>query len=275
MSKVMLNMAKFISLFGILILGLVLTSINIYGEFQEIRPEYFFNDELRFKNDQPTSFHKTLSQLTDLPDENKKNFAAKATQIIAKGIAHIHWERNQDDKFNQLVPIWENYFLYFMGKYSGIPEFEKYHFANYKRSLKRGIGVCGDTSMILSQVLTKHNINNNIVTFPGHVVVEAKFDDGIGYVLDADFGVVIPIAVDEIKKNSDMVANLYLDAGYTVTDANFIRKMSQEVFQRWNGTEHFITKKYYFEKVAYWLKWPLPMVMVFLVLFIKYRRLRC
>ena len=48
-------------------------------------------------------------------------FSTRVTKVIAKGIAHIHWDKYQPEKFNQIVPIWENYFLYFMGRFSGIP----------------------------------------------------------------------------------------------------------------------------------------------------------
>ncbi|MFT6836447.1 MAG: hypothetical protein ACJA0H_002497 [Francisellaceae bacterium] len=68
------------------------------------------------------------------------------------------------EQFNQLIPIWENYFIYFMGVFSGIPEYERYHFANYQRSLERGIGLCGDASMVISQLLDKQNISNKILT---------------------------------------------------------------------------------------------------------------
>lgn len=33
-------------------------------------------------------------------------------------------------------------------------------------------------------------------------------------------------------------------------------------YERWDGVTHFMTKKYYFEKVAYMLKWPLPLCLV-------------
>ena len=51
----------------------------------------------------------------------------------------------------------------------------------------------------------KHNIDNKILTFPGHVVVATNYSDGSGHVLDADFGVVIPISADELKNNSNTV----------------------------------------------------------------------
>jgi hypothetical protein len=58
-----------------------------------------------------------------------------------------------------------------MGKYSGIPEYERYHFSNPYNSIERGIGICGDASILMSQMLEKNGIEADILTFPGHVVV--------------------------------------------------------------------------------------------------------
>jgi hypothetical protein len=162
-----------------------------------------------------------------------------------------------------------------MGKFSGIPEFERYHYANYERSLKRGIGLCGDASMTLSQLLGKENIDNKILTFPGHVVVYASFNDGSEYILDPDFGVVVPFLRSELLSNNIEIAELYRDAGYTQGDVQFFTKMYTKSFKEWDGVQHFITKKYYFEKVSYWLKWPLPIVilLVSLMFLLRWHRL--
>ena len=48
-----------------------------------------------------------------------------------------------------------------------------------------GVGVFGDASMVLSQVLSKYDIDNKILTFPRHVIAKANFPDGTEHVLDA------------------------------------------------------------------------------------------
>lgn len=247
---------------GLAILGVALTTINLFGLTQNIRVPSFDDKYLRFNNDQPLPLNTTLSKLERTPSETEIEYASRATLAVAEGIAHIEWFDFPAEQFNQIIPIWENYFLYFMGKTSGIPEFERYHYTNYKRSLKRGIGVCGDTSMILSQILDEQDIKNKILTFPGHVVVVASFTDGTEYILDADFGVIVPYASSELSLNSQNIANLYLNEGYTQADFTFFNNMYQQDFIPWNGVQHFVTKKYYFEMIAYWLKWPLPLGMI-------------
>jgi len=254
-------------LMPLFLLSCSLLLINVYGLFQDIRPQTFTNQDLRFINDQPLSYQETIAKLTKHEDESDIAFANRATDVIEKGLAHIHWEKYQPEKFNQQVPLWENYFLYFMGKFSGIPEYEKYHFADYKRSLKRGIGICGDASMVLSQVLNEHDIENKILTYPGHVVVAVNFSDNQSALLDADFGVSIPFDKDETKQNYQEIAQLYSEKGYPAGDRLFFEEMYQTDYRIWNGVKHFITKKYYFEKISYWLKWPLPIFMIFFSIF--------
>ena len=262
---------KKLILYSSILIGTLLTSINIYGLFQNIRPPVFFSDELRFKNDISLSYEQTINKIIRKEAETDKAFANRITPIIAQGLAHIEWKQFSGSQFNQLIPIWENYFLYFMGKFSGIPEFEKYHFANYKRSLKRGIGICGDASMIMSQLLDKQKISNQLITFPGHVIVAAKFSDNTELLFDADFGVSLPFSPDEIKQSPSLVNEYYLNAGYYDYDITAFNRIYDNEYKRWDGVKHFITKKYYFEYITYTLKWPLPVLMISISLFYLYR----
>lgn len=250
-------------------LGGFLTTANIYGLFTNIRPAAFFEDELRFANDSPLAFDQTLKQIIKNDNESSLQYSERLTSVIAKSIAHIHWEKYESEKFNQLIPIWENYFLYIMGKMSGIREFKKYHFANYERSLKRGIGICGDASMIMSQLLSKNNIPNQIISFPGHVIVSAKFNENDSELLfDPDFGVNLPFTPDEVSQYPELVNEYYIQAGYFDYDVVTLNKIFNNDYKRWNGVEHFITKKYYFEEFAYFLKWPLPIILIIFGLYL-------
>jgi len=241
--------------------------VNLYGLNRDIRVDDFDNQYLLFPNDQPADFKLTSLELLRRQNENDIEFASRITTVIERGMAHIKWIVYPEEQFNQLIPIWENYFLYFMGKYSGIPEFERYHYANYHRSLERGIGICGDASMVMSQLLDEQGISNKILTFPGHVVVVASFKNGKQYIFDADYGVVIPYSLDELASNSSEIAKLYSDAGYPRRDFLLFQKIYKQTPSVFNGVQHFITNKYYFEMITYWLKWPLPIGMMLLAIF--------
>lgn len=255
----------------ILIVGTALLAINIYGLFQPLRPAIFFNDELRFANDQPISFQESLLQIPKNKGESQLGYVIRMNELVAKSLAHIHWLRYEPQKFNQLVPIWENYILYAMGRYTDIPEYQRYHFANYQRSLKRGIGVCGDAAMILSQILNKQKIDNKIISFPGHVLVEAQITPDKSLVLDPDFGVVLPMSLTQLNQEPTKTTAFYLEQGYTANDIKLLLNEYNKPYKAWDGVKHFITKKYFFEKISYFLKWPLPiaLILISLLFFLK------
>ncbi|MFT5813102.1 MAG: hypothetical protein ACI9VT_000842 [Psychroserpens sp.] len=243
--------------------GIVLFSINIWGLFKDIRSEALITADTRFPGEKRVPFDIAIKEMQKLSQENDDEFATRITKSISDSLVHIHWHREQDTKrFNQLIPIWENYFLYFMGKFSGIAEFEKYHYSDYERSIKRGVGICGDASMVMSQLLNKYSIENKIVSFPGHVVVSAQTSEGKSMIFDPDYGVVLPYTVDEINQLPTVVTEFYQDAGYKDSDVIALKSIYANPYQKWNGVQHFITKKHYFEKVAYALKWPLPILLI-------------
>jgi hypothetical protein len=251
-----------------IVAGLSLSIINIYGLFQDVRSTRLTTETLRFPNDLSLNFEQAMQAVNPELNESETDYAHRMTHVISQSLAHIHWNEEADTtRYNQLIPIWENYFLYFMGKFSGIPEFEKYHYASYERSLKRGIGICGDASMVMSQLLDKRGIRNQILSFPGHVVVAANID-GVERVFDPDFGVAIPFSPEQIKDSPTQIYQHYQGMGYSTREIQGLMRAYNLGFKRWDGVQHFITNKYYFEKVAYVLKWPLPLLFLFLGIFV-------
>lgn len=257
------------SLVTCFLIGITLTCINIYGLFQEIQPQTYLDDELRFgKDDISLTYKEAVKQIQRNNDESIKKYANRVNNVIAKRLAHIHWLRYNNTRFNQLVPIWENYFLYFMGKVSGIPEYKRYHFTNYKRSLNRGIGICGDASMVMSQVLDKEGISNSIVAFQDHVVTSVNFTNEESQVYDPDFGVIIPYSINEIQKDPSIISEYYQKQGYSEEEINVLKDTYGKNKAYFNGVSHFVTNKYYFEKISYFLKWPLPIFLIFLSIYV-------
>lgn len=263
--------AKFITILLGLVVSVCLLTINTVGLFKDIRPENINSTHLRFNNESQLAEKDALNLLIMKHDEDKTSYSHRVNSVVSQSLLHIHWKKYDNQKFNQLIPVWENYFLYLMGTFSGIPEFERYHFSDYQRSIERGIGICGDASMILSQVLDNNNIYNKIITFPGHVLTMATIDDNT-ITLDPDFGIVIPASPDEIKISPSLVKPYYKEAGYSEREINNLVKKYAGSYEVWHGVEHFITKKYYFEKVAYALKWPLPILLFILCTLYFHRR---
>jgi hypothetical protein len=248
----------------ILLLSISILGIDFYGLSKSMDLGEIDSDSLRFgETDVQLSKAEYVAGIQKREQETDKAFATRLASVIAKGTAHIHWERYSPDKFHQLVPIWENWLLHLMGRFSGIPEFERYHFVTIEKSIERGIGICGEVSMLMHQILMENNIDANIVTFPGHVVVSSVFD-GEEIILDPDFGVTVPFGLDKINASYSEAAKLYTAEGYTELDELFFRKSFKGQYEIWNGPKHFITNKYYFEKISYFAIWILPILGVFL-----------
>ncbi|MFC4700150.1 hypothetical protein ACFO4O_08290 [Glaciecola siphonariae] len=236
---------------------------------QSLRPPVFFSDELRFgEGDISLSLEEYRQAVERKPQEDDLAYAKRLAAVIAKGTAHIHWERYEPAKFNQLVPIWENWILHVVGRFSGIPEFERYHFVTPEKSMERGIGICGEVSMLMTTLLENNGIEASMVTVPGHVLVTADFADKT-YIFDPDFGVVLPYAAHELADNADSASQLYVEAGYKDYDKAFFQRAFTQPFKLWRGPEHFISNKYYFEKISYGLIWIVPIFLIIVALLIK------
>jgi hypothetical protein len=248
-----------LSIFALLI-SVSLLGINFYGLGKSMDLGDIASDSLRFgDNDVQLTKAEYMAAIIRQEQETDKEFAIRLADVIAKGTAHIHWETYSPETFHQLVPLWENWILNLMGRFSGIPEFERYHFVTIDKSIERGIGLCGDVSMLMHQILKKNDIDAKIVTFPGHVVVSSVFD-GKEVILDPDFGVTVPFSLAEINENYSAAAKLYIANGYEPSDEAFFRQAFKSEYKVWDGPQHFITKKYYLEKISYFTIWILPML---------------
>lgn len=249
----------------VLFASAALLAINFYGLTKELRPDNLSPEFLRFgERDLLLSKKEYFKAVKKVENESDLEYAKRLTTVISEGTAHVDWEVYNPSAFHQLVPLWENWILYFMGRYSGIPEYERYHFSNPQKSMERGIGICGDASILMSQLLSKHGIDNKIVTFPGHVVVAAEFDK-TQLVFDPDFGVVIPHSLEKINTQRAATKGLYSLQGYSNREERFLVNEYTKSYSIWDGPKHLITNKFYFEKFAYFGKWFFP---VFGVLFV-------
>lgn len=249
--------------FSMMSVGALLLAINLYGLTKDIQPGRIVERDFRFENDKTLTYEDALVLLKKSQNQDEAEFSSGVTDVISKTLAHIHWKEESDPTvYHQRVPIWENYFIWAMSFITNMPEYEKYHYADYKRSLKRGIGICGDASLIMSQVLDENGIPNQMVSFPGHVILEAEIQPGNRQTYDPDFGVVIPYSIEEISASPFLVKEAYLEKGYSPREIMGLVRAYALPYERWDGVTHFMTKKYYFEKVAYMLKWPLPLCLV-------------
>lgn len=247
--------------------GLLLLSINIYGLFADIRKpnlDQVNPEKLRFINNDYLSYSDSIEKLKAIEHESQSEYAQKANRLVQQSLTHIKWNKVDPGEFRQLVPIWENYLLYIIGIFSDQPQIKRYHFINYKRSLERGIGICGDASMVLSQILDKKGIDNRIVSYRGHVITEITIADNKKILLDPDFGVEINMSVEDLSADPGSAYTYYLNAGYSEKEARSLVNIYGGNHILYEDVFAFMPKRYVFEYLSYVLKWLIPVCLLVL-----------
>jgi hypothetical protein len=248
--------------------GLALILINLYGLTQPIRKPGLGvtnHQELRFVPKHVQSYNESLDRIEKLAEiDSNRQRSEDANIIINNSLTHVDWTRVDPSEYRHLIPIWENYFLWGLGRFSNLPQLERYHYSDYKRSIRRGIGICGDASVALSSVMDRYNIPNHIVSFDGHVIVEYQDEKGDSYLLDPDFGVSLSTSLENLNANILSVRKLYLSAGYSEKEIYYLFEAYNRSYSIYDDTYHFMTLRYIFEKASYVAKWVLPTILIFL-----------
>ena len=258
-------------------IGIGLLGIAIYGEVTGMRAaERVPESALRFENDLVLSAEETLERLGRRPNESDADFVTRATRTIQAGLAHLdRWYEHDPALYNQLVPFAENPLLNLLGRFSGLPQIERYHFSDYRRTLERGIGLCGDHAIVLSGVLDENGIENVLLSARGggHVVVEVADSSDARGVYDADFGVSLP-GLTQYSLTDPRVVDAYGAAGYSAGELRTIEKIYSQGFSEFDGVYDFMAKRYVFERMSYALKWLLPVLLIALALWSATARAR-
>ena len=251
---------SFLILFGCCIL-----TVNLIGGVSGMRvAEQIPVSKLRFENDLTLSYEETINELERVDNESDFEYASRATKAIQGGVAHLnHWNEHQPDQYSQRVPFGENYILHVLGRFSGMPQLQRYHFTDYRRSLERGIGLCGDHALILSQVLQREGIDSTILSFPtGHVVLEVRDSSGKSSVFDSDFGVILSGVGRYDLADRQLIEKTYAAAGYSAKEIRTLVNVYASPFSTFGNTFEFMRKRYVFERISYVLKWLVPILFV-------------
>ncbi|PVY78314.1 hypothetical protein C8D92_102355 [Tamilnaduibacter salinus] len=250
---------------SLFVVGFVLLGVNVYGLSQSIRKPDLGSDSqlLRFVPDNVWSYEKSIEKIENLKEKKSySDLAEKANYIVNKSLVHPKWFRVDPYEYRQLIPLWENPYLYAIGEFSSLPQFNRYHFADYERSIERGIGICGDASMVLSSILDKFGVSNRIVSFKGHVIVEYKDENGRHFLLDPDFGVVIGRSLEVLVSDPQKIKNVYYEKGYSEKEVENLVDIYKTPYSIFDDTYHFMTKRYWFEYATYIFKWLIPVLLV-------------
>jgi hypothetical protein len=99
------------------------------------------------------------------------------------------------------------------------------------------------------------------------------------WVLDPDYGVVIPHDIDIIEKNPKIIRSFYAQAGYklkTIASLGKIYEKKGNVVRSEQGAKGYRIKRFRAEHIFYYLKWIIPCIFVvtsILLFFIRRRNI--
>jgi hypothetical protein len=248
----------------ILIVGLGLLGINIYGLFKTMRNPAIYTEEITLRNrvnDITIGYPEINEMLKRKPDESNIDFACRINKVVNDGFIH-YWKKAGIEKYHMRVPVWENYLLY-AASYINPKRYGTYEFSNYKKNLERGVGLCSTHSTIVKGVLLDNGMKAELLDVGGHhVVVRAELNDTATYILDPDYGIVIPFDTAAITANpelarapySQMAALYYPDAKDPYT-TNYLVKI-------FGDRLHVYSVDNWFEYFSYWAIWIIPFLLM-------------
>lgn len=245
-------------------LGLILIGINISGLFKTMRNSEIYTEEVTLRNrinDITIEYPEILELLERREGESNVEFAIRVNKVVNNGFAH-YWKSKGIDKYYLRVPIWENYLLFF-ASYVNPKMYERYEFSNYKKNLERGVGLCSAHSIIVKGVLMENGMKAELMDLGGrHVVVRAELNDSTTYILDPDYGIVVPYDTAAVQANPELarkpyskMADLYYPDAVDPYTTDFI----VEIFGKYKNIYTVDNK---FEHFSYWAIWIIPLLLM-------------
>jgi hypothetical protein len=248
----------------LLLIGLVLLAINIYGLFKTMRNPAVYSEEQTLRNrinDISIKYPEILDMLKRKENESKSEFAVRINKVVNDGFIH-YWKAEGTKKYHLRVPVWENYMLN-LASYISPERYGRYEFSRYKKNLERGVGLCSTHSTIVKGVLLDNGIKAELMDVGGrHVVVRAELNDTATFILDPDFGVIVPHDTAAISANPELVRAPYSNlAALYYPDAKdpYTTDLLVEIF----GKKKYVYSVYnWFEYFSYWAIWIFPVLLM-------------
>ena len=270
--KVFLNLAEKYVFY----LGLFLFAINILGLFIPLRNESIYQQRTGFADDIILTEQELYHQINQ-PVIEKKEYITNLNKAVNQGIAH-YWRDEGINKYNMRVPFYENYLL-FIASYLNPEEYLKYEFVNYRRAVERGIGLCSQHAIIVSEILKERSVSSFIIGLSGHVVLRAQVAENPDewWVLDPDYGVIIPYDIYFIEGNPPIIRTFYAQAGYGPKRISKLEKIYEKegnVVGHEQGVEGYNVKNYEDEPIFYLYKWMIPSILMIPSIFLLIMRKR-
>lgn len=248
----------------ILLAGIVLMGINIFGLFKSMRNPAIYTEEVTLRNrigDVTIEYPEIRELLKKGDQESNVDFAVRINKVVNDGFAH-YWKAEGTRKYHLRVPVWENYLLN-LAAYIHPEKYGRYEFANYKKNLERGAGLCSSHSIVVKGVLLENGIKAELLDVGGHhVVVRAELDDTATYILDPDFGIVVPFDTAAITANPELVRAPYQNMSELYYSDAVDPYTTQILVDIFGDKLHVYNVENWFENFSYWAIWIIPLILM-------------
>ncbi len=248
-----------------LYIGLSLLGLNLFGLFISLRNKDIYNEDETYFKDDITLTENQFWQELKKRDKSDEAFSIRVNTAINQGIAH-YWKDEGIDKYNIRIPIYENYILN-IASYLIPSKFRKFEYSNNKKAIERGIGLCSQHAILLSDILERNGINTKIINLPVHVVVlvQVNKDNNIWWIIDPDFGLIIRNDLKDVISDPEIINKNYKNRNFNLLDIDalaeaFSKVKDDDIYE--NSYEYIGWKRYYTEKLAYVLKWIFPLFLI-------------
>ncbi len=251
---------------GLFILGLFLLALDITGLFRSLRNDDLYSEKTPYRDDISVPFPEARKNWSRKEGETDREFAIRATWLFNHSMAH-YWRDEGIRKYNMLVPYRENYIIRLRQVLTGD---RKYEFRNYRKVLERGVGICSQPCIGLQDLLQKNGIKADLWDIKGHVVVEATFGNGEAYILDPDYGHIVPFGMKAIEKDPEIVREAYSNQDEIYSPALKEHKHTQDIIDEYEKDgNHIYTMDHHFENFSYAAIWILPLLLMAPFLFTR------
>lgn len=254
------------------LIGFFLIGLNLFGLFISLRNEDIYNEGHNyFENDIILTEMQFWQEIKE-KDKSDKIFSIKVNTAINDGIAH-YWKEEGIDKYNIRIPFYENYILYIAG-YLIPSKFKRFEYSNTQKAIERGVGLCSQHAILLSDILEQNGIDTKIINLPIHVVVMGQVDkkNNIWWILDPDFGVIIRNDIQDVKNDPEIIKYNYVNRGFDLLDIDALAEAyskveNNDIYE--NSYGYIGWKRYYSEKLSYILKWIIPLFLIVISIYLR------
>lgn len=244
-------------------LGSMILVLNMLGFIVPLRAQDV-DGYLDFAGVQTLEYATAVERLSSIAEQSETTveLVRAATGLFHAGIAHI----SPDDvrakgfaHYGMRVPATENWVLFVLS-YIKPDTYRDYEFCSYRRALRRGTGRCGQQSMALVSFLTEQGVETGFVALGGHAVATAKVDDSSWYLLDPDYGGVIPLDIRTAERNPASVLPYYWSSAARENGIHEVYAAPNRV--KYGGPEARYARACPIESASYVAKWLVPVLML-------------